>query len=190
MIQLQKQLILGSQSPRRKQLLADLGLTFSVEPIDADETFSDELPAVEVAEYLARKKAHAYTGDLEGKILLTADTTVVLGDLVLNKPADEVEASQMLNQLSGATHAVVSGVCLRTENQSHAFSVTTAVTFKALTHEEIAYYIKTYQPFDKAGAYGIQEWIGQIGITNVSGSYTNVVGLPTTEVWQALQTYR
>jgi septum formation protein len=189
MIQLSKQLVLGSQSPRRKQLLADLGLSFEVQPIHANEDFPPDIPAREVAEYLARKKAVAYTGSLEGKLLITSDTTVVLGDLVLNKPVDVAEAQYMLNQLSGAEHQVVSGVCLRTEEETQSFSVTTHVRFRVLTPEEIDYYITQYKPFDKAGAYGIQEWIGQIGIEQVSGSYTNVVGLPTTELWQALQDY-
>lgn len=184
-----KQLVLGSQSPRRKQLLADLGLEFSTEPINADESFPVDMPVREVAEFLARKKAEAYPQSLSDKILITSDTTVVIGDLILNKPADLDEAREMLQQLSNNQHEVISGVCISTQDQVKSFSVTTEVTFRAIQPEELEYYLEKYQPLDKAGAYGIQEWIGQVAITELKGSYFNVVGLPTAELWQELQSF-
>ena len=190
MIQLNKQLILGSQSPRRKELLAGMGLSFEVQPIHADESFDAAMPVREVAEYLAVKKAGGYRDDLSGKLLITSDTTVVVDDLILNKPGTEEEAKDMLRTLSNRTHEVISGVCLRTESGYESFSVSTEVTFKLLTEEEIGYYVSTYQPFDKAGAYGIQEWIGQVGITQIKGSYFNVVGLPTDVLWKALEPFK
>ena len=184
-----KQLILGSQSPRRKQLLADLELEFSTEPINADESFPVDMPVKEVAEFLARKKAEAYPQSLSDKILITSDTTVVIGDLILNKPADLDEAREMLQQLSNNQHEVISGVCISTQDQVKSFSVTTEVTFREIQPEELEYYLEKYQPLDKAGAYGIQEWIGQVAITELKGSYFNVVGLPTAELWQELQSF-
>lgn len=184
-----KQLVLGSQSPRRKQLLADLGLEFSTEPINADESFPVDMPVREVAEFLARKKAEAYPQSLSDKILITSDTTVVIGNLILNKPADLDEAREMLQQLSNNQHEVISGVCISTQDQVKSFSVTTEVTFRAIQPEELEYYLEKYQPLDKAGAYGIQEWIGQVAITELKGSYFNVVGLPTAELWQELQSF-
>tara|TARA_B100000780_G_scaffold277087_1_gene247018 strand:- start:961 stop:1539 length:579 start_codon:yes stop_codon:yes gene_type:complete len=184
-----KQLVLGSQSPRRKQLLVDLGLEFSTEPINADESFPVDMPVREVAGFLARKKAEAYPQSLSDKILITSDTTVVIGDLILNKPADLDEAREMLQQLSNNQHEVISGVCISTQDQVKSFSVTTEVTFRAIQPEELEYYLEKYQPLDKAGAYGIQEWIGQVAITELKGSYFNVVGLPTAELWQELQSF-
>lgn len=180
--------VLASKSPRRQQLLRDMGISFDLRTADVDESFPDDMPVTEVAAFLARKKAQAIPVHAN-EILITADTTVVLGEQILNKPADEAEARYMLQQLSGAEHAVITGVCLRSLEKEHAFSVSTQVVFRELTEAELTYYIKTYQPFDKAGAYGIQEWIGQIGIERIEGSYFNVVGLPTAELYTALQAF-
>ncbi len=189
MIQLSKKLILGSQSPRRKELLSGMGLSFDVQPIHADESFDANMPVREVAEYVAVKKARAFTGDLTSALLITSDTTVVLDNSILNKPKSLEEAAQMLSSLSDSTHEVVTGVCLRDEEEVTSFSETTEVTFKELSAEEINYYVSTYKPLDKAGAYGIQEWIGQIGITQIKGSYFNVVGLPTDRLWSYLNSF-
>ena len=179
-------LILSSNSPRRKELLAGLDIPFEVRVIeDIDESYPDNLPAGEIAEYIAQKKAAAYeVGNDE--VLITADTIVVLDDQILGKPADAEEAKQMLRSLSGKTHHVITGVCLKSRDQQHHFSVISEVTFKTLAEEEIRYYVETYKPFDKAGAYGIQEWIGYIGVTGLSGSYFNVMGLPVQRIYEEL----
>ena len=182
-------LILSSNSPRRKELLAGLDIPFEVRVIeDIDESYPDTLPAGEIAEYIAQKKAAAYeVGNDE--VLITADTIVVLDDQILGKPADAEEAKQMLRSLSGKTHHVITGVCLKSRDQQHHFSVISEVTFKTLAEEEISYYVETYKPFDKAGAYGIQEWIGYIGVTGLSGSYFNVMGLPVQRIYEELKKF-
>ena len=182
-------LILSSNSPRRKELLAGLDIPFEVRVIeDIDESYPDSLPTGEIAEYIAQKKAAAYeVGNDE--VLITADTIVVLDDQILGKPADAVEAKQMLRSLSGKTHHVITGVCLKSRDQQHHFSVISEVTFKTLADEEISYYVETYKPFDKAGAYGIQEWIGYIGVTGLSGSYFNVMGLPVQRIYEELKKF-
>jgi septum formation protein len=182
-------LILGSGSPRRKDLLSSIKLSFEVRKSDADETIPDHLHGENAALYLAEVKSKAF-GLLNDKtVLLTADTIVCLGQDILNKPKDHAEAFNMLSSLSGKTHHVITAVCLRSSQRSHAFHVSTAVSFKSLLPEEINYYIEQYQPYDKAGSYGIQEWIGLIGIERIEGSYFNVVGLPVKEVYEALLTF-
>ena len=182
-------LILSSNSPRRKELLAGLDIPFEVRVIeDIDESYPDTLPTGEIAEYIAQKKAAAYeVGNDE--VLITADTIVVLDDQILGKPADAEEAKQMLRSLSGKTHHVITGVCLKSRDQQHHFSVISEVTFKTLAEEEINYYVENYKPFDKAGAYGIQEWIGYIGVTGLSGSYFNVMGLPVQRIYEELKKF-
>lgn len=182
-------LILSSNSPRRKELLAGLDIPFEVRVIeDIDESYPDTLPTGEIAEYIAQKKAAAYeVGNDE--VLITADTIVVLDDQILGKPADAEEAKQMLSSLSGKTHHVITGVCLKSRDQQHHFSVISEVTFKTLAEEEIRYYVENYKPFDKAGAYGIQEWIGYIGVTGLSGSYFNVMGLPVQRIYEELKKF-
>lgn len=182
-------IILGSNSPRRKELLAGLGLDFEVKVIDGiSETYPEDTPSCDVAAYIAGRKADAYTDILEeNTLVITADTVVIAGDEILGKPADREDARRMLRMLSGRTHQVITGVCLLTSSSRRVFSVTTDVTFKELTDVEIDYYIDNYKPFDKAGAYGIQEWIGYIGVTGLCGSYFNVMGLPVQRIYQELQ---
>ncbi len=183
-------LILSSNSPRRKELLEGLGIPFKVLVIQGiDESYPDTLPACEIAEYISVKKAEPYRGSLVGtdNVVLTADTVVVLGNDIMGKPADEQEAYRMLRELSGHTHQVYTGVCLTTATAQRHFSVRTDVTFKSLSDEEIWHYIRRYHPLDKAGAYGIQEWIGYIGITGISGSYYNVMGLPVQRIYEELK---
>lgn len=183
-------LILGSGSPRRKQLLEDLGLTFEVRVSDADETAPTNLDPAETVEWVARAKANALRAGLaKDELLLTADTEVWQDGHRFGKPNSADEARKMLQMLSGTEHQVISGFCLTDTHTIRSYSVTTQVTFKKLSSEEIDHYISVFKPFDKAGAYGIQEWIGMIGITSISGSYYNVVGLPTAEVFAALRAW-
>lgn len=181
--------VLASNSPRRKELLAGLGLDFEVRIIkDIDESYPASLPASEVAQYIAEKKAAAYKPTLQpDELIITADTVVIVGDDILGKPKDEADAVRMLREISGRTHQVTTGVSLLTATQQRSFSVTTDVTFKELTDEEIQHYVTQYRPFDKAGAYGIQEWIGYIGVTGLHGSYYNVMGLPVQRIYTELQ---
>ena len=184
-------IILASNSPRRKELLAGIDLPFSVRVIDnIDESYPDELPTKDIAEYISRKKAMAYRETMgKDELVITADTVVILDDEVMGKPKDEQDAKRMLHQLSGRTHHVITGVTLTTQEHQTSFSVKTDVTFKQLLDEEIDYYVTKYHPMDKAGAYGIQEWIGHIGVTGMSGSYFNVMGLPVQRIYEALQRY-
>jgi len=184
-------MILASNSPRRRELLAGLGVDFEVRVLpDIDESYPASLPALQTAEYIACKKAAAYREVMaDDELVITADTVVIVGDEVLGKPLDAAEAALMLRKLSGRTHQVVTGVCLTTCEQTVQFSVRTDVTFKQLTDDEIDFYIKKYQPFDKAGAYGIQEWIGYIGCTGLNGSYYNVMGLPVQRIYTELQQF-
>tara|TARA_R100001015_G_C4630340_1_gene191890 strand:+ start:2806 stop:3381 length:576 start_codon:yes stop_codon:yes gene_type:complete len=183
-------LILGSKSPRRKELLEKLGFEFTQISLDADETFPADLPPQEVAEFLSRKKAAAGIDDLNADdLLITSDTTVVIGKTILNKAANAAEAKAMLELLSGKEHEVISGVCLTSKEKAISFSVSTKVFFKELSADEIDYYIEKYKPFDKAGAYGIQEWIGMIGVEKMEGSFYNVMGLPVKEVWEQLRSF-
>ena len=184
-------IILASNSPRRRELLAGLGLDFEVRVLpDIDESYPETLAALDTAEYIAAKKADAYRSAMApDELIITADTVVIVGDEVLGKPANDSEARDMLLKISGRTHQVVTGVCLTTQQQSSRFSVRTDVTFKPLTEAEIQYYIEKYKPFDKAGAYGIQDWIGYIGCTGLNGSYYNVMGLPVQRIYTELQTF-
>ena len=181
-------IILASNSPRRRELLSGLGTHFDVQVLPGiDESYPAFLPAERIAQYVAHKKAEAYqsmTGSDD--LIITADTVVVCEGEVMGKPADAADARRMLRKLSGKTHQVVTGVCLATKTALRQFSVSTDVTFKALADEEIDYYIGTYRPFDKAGAYGIQEWIGYIGVTGLKGSYYNVMGLPVQRIYAEL----
>ena len=184
-------IILSSNSPRRKELLAGLDIDFEVHVIKGiDESYPSNLPAMEIAEYIAVKKAEAYKEELHGNnLVITADTVVVAGDEILGKPKNMDDACAILEKLSGQTHKVVTGVCLTSANNQKHFSVVTEVTFKVLSYEEITYYVNHYKPLDKAGAYGIQEWIGYIGVTSISGSYFNVMGLPVQRIYEELNRF-
>lgn len=180
-------IILGSGSPRRQQLLQDAGLNFRVEPINADESFPGNLQGEQIAKYLCEKKATAYPGALkDDELLITADTIVWINDIVLNKPADEFEAKQMLQLLSGKMHRVFTGVCLKTAKTQTSFTDETKVYFKHFSEAELDYYIKTCKPFDKAGSYGAQDWLGLVGVEKIEGSYFNVMGLPVHRVYEEL----
>lgn len=183
-------LILGSKSPRRQQLLREAGFQYTTVTIDVEETFPDNIPAETVASYLAKKKAMAFGGDLGDSLLVTADTVVIIDGRILGKPENREEAVDMLQCLSGRSHKVITGVCLRDRRVTRCFDEVTRVYFKKLTAEEIHYYIDNYKPFDKAGAYGIQEWIGLIGIEKIEGSYFNVVGLPVHRIHRYLKEYK
>lgn len=178
-------LILASQSPRRRQLLADAGIEFVLAPrFECEESFPDTMPAAEVAEYLSSLKSEAYPEPLGANdILLTADTVVIACNRILGKPADRVEAIEMITMLSGREHEVVTGVTLRSAERVKSFSVVSKVRFRALLQEEIEYYVDTYRPYDKAGSYGIQEWIGYVGIEGIEGSFYNVMGLPVQRLY-------
>lgn len=180
--------ILASQSPRRKKLLEDIGLKFETQPVDIDESYPSNLKAHEIAMYLSQLKAKAFKFDklCENCLILTADTIVWLDDQILPKPKDDEDATRILNLLSGNTHEVITGVTFRTRLRTFSFYSSTKVYFKELSSEEIAYYIDNFKPFDKAGAYGIQEWIGYIGIEKIEGSYFNVVGLPIQRLYSEL----
>ena len=182
-------IILASNSPRRKELLGGLGVDFEVKVLKGvDESYPESLLATDVAEYIAAEKAAAYTVK-DDELLITADTVVIVGRDILGKPADAADACGMLRELSGKTHQVVTGVCLTTSKEQRRFSVTTDVTFKQLSDAEINYYVDKYKPYDKAGAYGIQEWIGYIGVTALSGSYYNVMGFPVQRVYEELTSH-
>ena len=182
-------LILASASPRRRELLAACGLDFVLaEKFECEERYPADLAVEKVAEYLSQLKSNAYPNALgKGDILLTADTVVIVGDEILGKPKDDADARRMLQMLSGATHKVITGVTIRTTNLVHSFSVESLVSFRELSEEEISHYIKEYRPLDKAGAYGIQEWIGYVAIERLEGSFYNVMGLPVQRLYLELQ---
>ena len=184
-------IILASASPRRRELLKATGIEYRLAPkFECDEVYPATLPAEEVAEYLSQLKSHAYPTPLAcGDILITADTTVVLGNEVLGKPADEAEARAMIARLSGREHSVVTGVTLRSVDFERSFSSKSKVRFASLTEEQIAYYVENYSPMDKAGAYGIQEWIGYTGIEGIEGSFYNVMGLPVQRLYRELECF-
>ncbi len=186
-----KRIILGSRSPRRRELLADCDITFEVaDSYEVEEIFPADLPAAEVAEYLSRLKADGYPLPLaENDILITADTVVINNGEILGKPADRDHAIRMIASLGGKTHTVVTGVTIRTAERSVSFSSSSEVTFRALDTDEIEYYVDTYHPFDKAGAYGIQEWIGCTAIESISGSFYNVMGLPVAALYKQLKQF-
>lgn len=180
-------LILASGSPRRKALLKELGLDFKVVLKEIDEDYPNHLKREAVALFLAQKKASVYIDEInDGNIVITADTIVCVDDIILNKPAGYQEAFDMLLLLSGRSHEVITAVCISGKNISSCFHVTTTVIFKKLSDAEINNYIEKQQPFDKAGGYGIQEWIGLIGMERMEGSYYNVVGLPVKELYEQL----
>jgi septum formation protein len=177
-------LILASASPRRRQLLEEAGFKFRTASVDYEEKWPSHLRGREIAEFLATGKASAWSEPIRpGQIIITADTVVWCHDTVLGKPADAREAAKFLGLLSGCEHEVITGICLRDQARQHTFSVTTSVSFRNLSEEEIDYYVENYLPLDKAGAYGIQEWIGLRGITRIEGSYYNVVGMPVSDLY-------
>ncbi len=184
-------LILASNSPRRKQLLQELDLPFTVRTLQGiDEQYPATLAVEKIPLFLSKLKAEAYLPTLaDDELLITADTIVACEGNVLGKPVDAADAHRMLTLLSGRSHDVVTAVALTTTEQQRAFTVTTKVTFAQLCREEIDYYIDHYKPFDKAGAYGIQEWIGHAGITHIEGSYFNVVGLPVARLYEELKLF-
>lgn len=183
-------LILASASPRRHQLLADAGFKFEVKLKHTEEIWPEGMRAEEVPEYLACLKASAFKEELmPGELLITADTVVYLDSKILGKPRDRQDAIGMLRQLSGKKHTVVTGVCLTTTSRHQSFSACTDVFFKVLSDEEITCYVDNCKPFDKAGAYGIQEWIGYIGIERIEGSFYNVMGLPVQKLYEVLKNF-
>lgn len=181
--------ILASNSPRRRELLADLGINFEVRTIKGiDESYPDDMPVLEIAEYISHKKALAYQADMgNDELIITADTVVILGDEVLGKPTDSDDACRMLRELSGKTHKVVTGVTIVTANDTRSFSAVSDVEFATLSDDDIKYYVDNYQPLDKAGAYGIQEWIGCMGVRHINGSFYNVMGLPLHRLYSELE---
>ena len=181
-------IILASQSPRRQYLLRELGVDFKVRPVNVEETYPAHLKHREIAIYLSELKAGAFDFEqlCNDCLIITADTIVWLNGEVMPKPENRIEAMQILQQLSGKMHEVITGVTLRTNDRLTSFYSVTKVFFKHLTDDEIGYYIDNYEPFDKAGAYGVQEWIGYIGIEKIEGSYFNVVGLPVTKLYDEL----
>ena len=184
-------IILASNSPRRRELLAGLGLEFSIRTIDGiDESWPGKLKGEDIPLYISRKKAAAYKDLIASdELVITADTIVYVEGQVLGKPADENDARRMLKLLSGREHEVITGVTLLTLQRERSFAVTTTVRFCRLMDEEIDYYIRNYRPMDKAGAYGIQEWIGYVGVESISGSYFNVVGLPLQRLYRELMDF-
>lgn len=187
---LNRPLILASSSPRRQYLMREAGFTFTVEKPDVNEDFPDTLPVDQVARYLALKKAEYFRQNIINQIIVTADTVVILNNKILNKPVDKPEAIEMLSDLSGQTHLVMTGVCILSSEKEESFDDTTEVTFKKLSREEIDYYVDNYKPYDKAGAYGAQDWIGMVAIEKIIGSYFNVMGLPIHKVYQHLITWK
>ena len=188
--QMKYKLYLGSGSPRRVELLKQMNVPFEQRVVKVDEVYSQELEGVAITDFLAKLKGKAHQKKLlPNELVLTADTIVWHDGNALGKPQNETDAIKMLKSLSGKTHEVISSVCLSSATAQSCKNDTTKVTFRELTADEIKHYIKTYHPLDKAGAYGIQEWIGLVGVTQIEGSYTNVVGLPTTKTHQLLQPY-
>jgi septum formation protein len=182
--------ILASQSPRRRELLAGLDIDFEIEVREVVEDFPNDLPPHEIPEYLAKLKASAFDGDLEkDQLLITSDTVVELDGRIFNKPATKAEAIEMLSTLSGKTHRVYTGVCLTTTEKQEVFHDMAEVTFCELELDEIESYIDKYKPFDKAGSYGIQEWLGYAAIDRIEGSFYNVMGLPTRELYKRLKKF-
>ena len=182
-------IILASNSPRRKELLSGLNIHFNVLVKDGiDETYPKSTPVDDVSLYLSKLKASAYLQDIQrDELIITADTVVVVDDNILGKPIDKEDATRMLRTISGRMHKVITGVSLTTKFKQRSFKVTTEVTFKKLDDSEINYYISTFKPYDKAGSYGIQEWIGYIGVTSINGSYYNVMGLPVQRIYEELK---
>ncbi|MCX6321623.1 MAG: Maf family nucleotide pyrophosphatase [Bacteroidia bacterium] len=183
-------IILASRSPRRQQLLRDLGLKFDVVIKDYTETFPESLGGEEIAKYVAHEKAVSFKNEIsENEIVITADTIVWCNNKVLGKPLNSEDAIRILKEISGNTHEVITGVCLFSSFKEKTFSVSTKVTFDTLSGEEMNFYVDKYKPYDKAGAYGIQEWIGIAACSNIEGSYFNVVGLPVQRLYKELQSF-
>ena len=180
--------ILASQSPRRRELLSQMGISFEVAVRTVEESFPESLDPVEAVRHIAGKKAAAFVRDAADELVIAADTVVVIDGHVLGKPLDKAQATDMLMRLSGRAHEVITAVALLHKGRIEVFHVVTEVRFRKLTLGEIDYYIDHYRPFDKAGAYGIQEWIGNVAIETIAGSYTNVVGLPTQQLYHVLKT--
>ena len=180
--------ILASNSPRRKELLAGLGVDYEVRTLpDVDESYPETLQGADIPLYIAKEKADAYVAMMQpGELMITADTIVWLDGKVLGKPRDREDALQMLRTMSGRTHEVFTGVCITTTDWQRSFTAQTEGRFATLSEEEIAYYVDNFQPMDKAGAYGVQEWIGFIGVENISGSYYNIMGLPVQKLYREL----
>lgn len=186
-MQLQRPLILASSSPRRQYLMKEAGFQFRIEKPEVEETWPDNLPLYQVARYLAEKKAEYFRPFMKDEIIVAADTVVIINDNIVNKPGDRAEAIQMLSMLSGQTHLVMTGVCIISREREESFDDTTRVTFQDLTRQEIEYYVDNHRPYDKAGAYGAQDWIGMVAIRGIEGSYFNVMGLPIHLVYQHLK---
>jgi septum formation protein len=184
-------ILLASNSPRREELLRGIDIDFEIKVLaDIDESYPDNLPLEEVAEFIAIKKANSYISILnDDELMITADTVVILGEKIYGKPINKEDAKEMLHDLSGKTHRVISGVCLTSTKKQSSFSVTSDVEFSQLTNEEIEYYVDRYSPFDKAGAYGVQEWIGYIGVKHINGSYYNIMGLPIQRLYTELKRF-
>ncbi len=182
-------LVLASNSPRRKELLAGLGVDYEVRVLpDIDESYPDGLQGEDIPRHISRKKAEAYEASMRpGDLVVTADTIVWTDGKILGKPKDEADAKAMLRQLSGRTHKVITGVTLATAERKKTFAAISEVTFDELTDEEIDYYVAHYRPLDKAGAYGVQEWIGYVGVSSINGSYFNVMGLPVQRLYKELK---
>ena len=181
-------IILASRSPRRQQLLKELGLNFEIVIKEFPETFPENLKGNEIALYVARQKAELFRNEItDNEIVITADTIVWCNNMVLGKPSNEDDAKRILKEISDNTHEVITGVCILTSTLEKVFSVSTKVTFDAMSDDDIEYYIRSFRPFDKAGAYGIQEWIGIIGCSKIEGSYFNVVGLPVHQLYKELR---
>lgn len=184
-----KRIILASGSPRRQQFFREMDIDFTIQIKEVEEIYPKELEASAITKFLAELKANAFDSLEENELLITSDTIVWHENKALGKPKDAQDALQMLQSLSGKTHEVITSVCFKTKNTLETLTETTKVTFNSLSDEAIHYYISNYKPFDKAGSYGIQEWIGLIGISKIEGSYTNVVGLPVEKVYQKLYQY-
>lgn len=184
-------IVLASKSPRRQELLKGIGVVFSILTKEVDESFPSRLPLIDVAPFLSLKKAKAFEdAELpENYMVITADTVVIVENEILGKPKDRDDAVRMMNLLSGKVHKVVTGVTVHTKEKTKTFSVTSKVTFETLDNQEVDYYIDNFKPYDKAGAYGVQEWIGYIGVSNVEGSYYNVMGLPTQKLYKVLKEF-
>ena len=184
-------IVLASNSPRRRELLSGLNLEYTVRVLpDINESYPDTLKGEEIPMYISREKAKAYRNSMaEDELIITADTVVCINEKVLGKPRTQEEAKEMLRELSGKTHQVITGVCLMTCGLQRTFSATTQVTFDVLTEDEIEFYVEKFRPLDKAGAYGVQEWIGFVGVSRLEGSYFNVMGLPVQRLYQELKKF-
>jgi len=187
---IKQNILLASNSPRRKQLVGEMDLSVSIIQQDVDESFPESLETKKVAEYIALKKSKAYKARIEdGQILLTADTIVVSNNVILGKPKTLAEAKEMIKALGGKDHFVITGVALRDEHKTISFSDFSEVSLSELNDKEIEYYLEKYSPLDKAGAYGIQEWFGHNFVESIRGSYTNIMGLPTEKLYKALKNF-